>query len=92
MPLNSHLGQPVPASRRCLLQGAAAAPLLLLPHAPRAHAASAAATKPVLDQPMRRQVAWVAMAGYSIRRLVQALGIKLLLSATMRSHVVKPLS
>lgn len=55
MPLNSHLGQPLPASRRGFLQGAAAAPLLLLPHAPRAYAASAAAAKPVLDQPMRRR-------------------------------------
>lgn len=54
MTLNSHLGQPLPASRRGVLQGAAAAPLLLLPHAPRAYAAPAAAAKPVLDQPMRR--------------------------------------
>jgi hypothetical protein len=54
MPLSNHLGQPLPTSRRGVLRSAAGAPLLLLPHAPRVHAATAATAKPVLDQPMRR--------------------------------------
>lgn len=55
MPLTGRLGQPLPASRRSLLQSVVAAPLLALPHPPRAHAAPTAAVKPVLDQPMRRR-------------------------------------
>lgn len=55
MPLTGRLGQPLPTSRRGLLQSVVAAPLLALPHPPRAAAAPAAAAKPVLDQPMRRR-------------------------------------
>ncbi len=61
MPLSNHLGQPLPTSRRGILRGAAATPLLLLPHAPRVHA-SALTAKPVLDQPMRRQAASTNLA------------------------------